>query len=68
MPAIEKAFDLMGDDLIEIATGNESLKIKKGYHDEKWFEESEAKLLKQVDDEKRAKLIMSRMQKQKKKH
>ena len=34
----------------------------------KWLEESKAKLLKQIDDEERANLIMSRMQKQMKIH
>ena len=43
---------------------NESLKNKKGSYDENWLEESQTKLLKQVDDKKRANLIMSRMKKQ----
>ena len=41
---------------------------KIGSYDEKWLEESIAKLLKQIDDEKRANLNMSRMQKQTKLH
>ena len=64
MPAIKKAFDLMGDDIVEISTGNDALKIKIGSYDEKWLEESKARLLKQVDDEKRAILVMSRSKKQ----
>ena len=68
MPAIKKAFYLMGDDIVELSTENESLKSEMGSFDEKWLEESKAKLLKQIDDEKRAKLFMSRMQKQMKKH
>ena len=36
MPAIEKAFDLMGDDIVELSTKNESLKNKIGFHDDKW--------------------------------
>ena len=66
MPAIKKAFDLMGDDTVELSTENESLKNKIGY-DDKWSEESKARLLKQIDDEKRANLIMSRMEKPMKK-
>ena len=40
---------------------------EKGSYDEKWLEESKAKPLKQIDDEKRAKLILARMEKQMKK-
>ena len=68
MPAIKKAFDLLGDDIIELSTENESLKSKIGYYDEKWLEESKAKSFKQIDDEKKANLIMSRMGKHIKKH
>ena len=49
MPAIKKAFDLRGDDLIESSTENEPLKNRIGSYDEKWLEKSEAKLLKQID-------------------
>ena len=35
MPAIEKSFDLMGDHIVELTTIEESLKKKKGSHDEK---------------------------------
>ena len=58
----------MGDDIVELSTENETLKNQIGDYDEKWLEESKSKLLKQIDDEKRANLIMSRMQKRKKKH
>ena len=68
MPAIKKAFDLLGDEIVELSTENESLKNKMGSYDEKWLEESKAKLLKQIDDGKRANSIMSRKQKQMKKH
>ena len=68
MPAIKKAFDLMGDDIIDLSTQNEALKNQIGDYDEKWPEESKAKLLKQIDDEKRANLIMFRMKKQMEKH
>ena len=67
MPAMEKAFDLI-DDIVEFSTENHSLKNKKGSYDKKWSEESKAKLLKQMDDEKRAYLIISRIQKQMKRH
>ena len=64
MPAIEKAFNLLGDDIVELSNENESLKNQIGDFDEKWLQESKAKLLKDIDDEKRANLIMSRMKKQ----
>ena len=64
MPAIKKAFNLMGDDIIELSTENYALKNKIGSYDERWLEESKAKFLKAIDDEKRANIIMSRMKKQ----
>ena len=64
MPAIKKAFNLMGDDIIELSTENDALKNQIGQYDEKWLQESKEKLLKDIDDEKRANLIMSRMKKQ----
>ena len=64
MPAIKKAFKSLGDDIVELSTENDALKNKKGSYDEKWLEESNARLLQQIDDEKRANLIMSRMKKQ----
>ena len=64
MPAIKKAFNLMGDDIVELSVENESLKSQIGEYDEKWLQESKAKLLKEIDDEKRAYLNMSRMKKQ----
>ena len=64
MPAIKKAFNLMGDDIIELSTENDALKNKIGSYDERWLEESKAKLLKEIDDQKRADIIMSRMMKQ----
>ena len=64
MPAFKKAFDLLGDDIVDLSTENNALKNQIGDYDEKWLEESKAKLLKQIDDEKRANLIMSRMKKQ----
>ena len=64
MPAIKKAFNLLGDDIVELSTEHDALKIKVGSYDEKWLQESKARLLQQIDDEKRANLIMSRMRKQ----
>ena len=64
MPAIKKAFNLMGDDIVELSTENDALKNKIGSYDERWLEESKLKLLKEIDDEQRANLIMSRMKKQ----
>ena len=61
MPAIKKAFILMGDDIVELSTENDALKNKIGSYDEKWLEESKNKMLQLMDDEKRANLIMSRM-------
>ena len=67
MPAIKKAFNMMGDDIVELSTENDALKNKIGSYDERWLEESKLKLLKEIDDEKRANIIMSRMKKQMKK-
>ena len=64
MPAIKKAFNLMGDDIVELSVENESLKNQVSEYDEKWLQESKVKLLKEFDDEERANLIMSRMKKQ----
>ena len=64
MPAIKKAFNVLGDNIIELSTENDVLKNQIGEYDQKWFEESKAKLSKDINDEKRANLIMSRMKKQ----
>ena len=64
MPAIKEAFTLMGNDIVGLSTENDALKEKIGDYDEKWLQESKEKLLKDIDDEKRANLIMSRMKKQ----
>ena len=64
MPAIIKAFNLLGDDIVELSTKNDVLKNRIGEYDQKWLEESKAKLLKDINDEKRANLIMSRMKKE----
>ena len=68
IPAIKKAFNLLGGDIVELSTESDVLKNKNGSYDEKWIEESKNKMLKQIDDEKRANLIMFRMKKQMEKH
>ena len=68
MPAIETAFNLMRDKIVELSVENESLKNQIGEYDEKWLQESKIKLLKEIDDEKRANVITSRMKKQMEKH
>ena len=64
MPAIKEAFTLMGNDIVDLSTENDALKEKIGNYDEKWLQESKKKLLKDINDEKRANLIISRMKKQ----
>ena len=64
MPAIKKAFNILGDDIIELSVENDALKNQIGDYDQKWLEDSKAKLLKDINDEKRANLIMTRMRKQ----
>ena len=63
-PAIKKAFNLLGDDIVDLSTENDVLKNQIGEYDQKWLEESKAKLLKDINDEKRANFIMCRMKKQ----
>ena len=54
----------MADDIVKLSVENESLKNQIGDYDGKWLQESKARLLKDIDDKKRATLIMSRMKKQ----
>ena len=68
MPAIKRAFILLGDDIVDLSTEKDALKEKIGSYDEKWLGESKNKMLQQIDDEKRANLIMSGMKKQMEKH
>ena len=63
MPAFKKVFNLMGDNIVELSTEDESLKTQIGDYDEKWLQEPKTKLLKEIDDGKRANLIMSKMKK-----
>ena len=64
MPAIKKAFNLMGDGIADLTVENDALKNQIGEYDDKWLQESKAKLLKDIDDKKRAEFIMTRMKKQ----
>ena len=64
MPAIKEAFTLIGNDIVDLSTENDALKEKISDYDEKWLQESKEKLLKDIDDEKRPNLIMSRMKEQ----
>ena len=64
MPALKKTFNLLGDNLIELSVENDALKNQIGNYDQKWLEESTAKLLKDIIDEKSANSIMSGMKKQ----
>ena len=58
----------MSDDIVDLSLEDGAFKNKIGSDDEKWLQESKEKLLIQIDDEKRAKLIMYRMKKQMEKH
>ena len=40
MPAVKKAFDLLGDVIVEIFTENVALEDKIGSYDLKWWEKS----------------------------
>ena len=44
MPAIQKAFDLVGDDILDLSTENGTLEIKIGSYDETWLDESKSKI------------------------
>ena len=37
MPAIKKAFNLLGDDIVELSAKKDALKNKIGSYDEKWL-------------------------------
>ena len=64
MPVIREAFDLMGNDMVELSQENGSLKNKICSYDKRWLEEPEAKPVKEFDDEKIANIILPRMEKQ----
>ena len=68
VPGFKKAFILMGIDMVELSIENDASRNKKGSYDELCLEQSKSKLLKQIDDEKRANLFMSRLKKQIEKH
>ena len=56
LPAIKKDLNLLGYDTVELSTETDALESKIGSYDEKLLEESEAKLLKQIDDGKKSKI------------
>ena len=66
--AINKAFDLVADDIVELSTENDTLKNENDAYDGKLLQESKDKLIKKIDYDKRANSIMSRMKKQIKNH
>ena len=43
MPAIKKAFELLGDDIVDLSTENHALKNKIGFNDEEWLESKTVK-------------------------
>ena len=53
MPAINKAFDLLGAAIVQLSTENEVSKNEIGSYDGKMFEDVKTKTLKQMDDEKK---------------
>ena len=40
MPAIKKAFNFLGDDIVDLSTENDALKGKIDDYDEKWLQAS----------------------------
>ena len=54
----------MGDGIVDLTVENDALKNQIGEYGKKWLQESKTKLLKDIDDKKRAELIMTRMKKQ----
>ena len=56
MPAVENICGLNGVETKEIFAENKSLKNEIVSEDEEWLEESEAKSLEHIDDDKKAKL------------
>ena len=61
MPRIEKAFSLLGDDIVPLSTENDASKNRIGEYDEKRLREPKEKLFKQIDDERRANMYLSGM-------
>ena len=54
MPAIKKVFNVLGDDIIELTVENDTLKNQIGGYNQKWLDESKAKLLKDINDGKKS--------------
>ena len=44
MPAIKKAFGLLGDNIVDLSVESDTLKNKIGSYNQQWLEESKAKL------------------------
>ena len=60
MQSIEKAFDLMSDDKLELSTESESLKNKISSYDENCLKKSKTNLLRKIDYGKGAAKILAR--------
>ena len=59
MPAFKKAFDLLGDDIVDLSVGDATLKNKIGScNNQQWLELSEAKLVKQTNDDKKKQIYL----------
>ena len=43
MPAVKKAFNLLGDGIVDLSAENDTLKEKIGDYDEKWLQASKKK-------------------------
>ena len=63
MPAIEKDFDLKGDDIVDLSTEKWNFEKKK-FLRQKMGKKSKAKPLKQINDQKTANLKMAKSEKQ----
>ena len=63
MPAMKKAFDQRGDNIVDLNRKKGCLKNKIGSYDENWIQGSETRLLQQIDDAQRTNLFTSRMKK-----
>ena len=52
MAGTKKTLNLMGDDIVELHTENESLENKIESYDKKWLEECKSRLLQLIDEKK----------------
>ena len=67
MPAIKVAFDLLGENVVDLSNTYETLTNKTSSLDEKWLGDSKTGPLKQFNAEKKASLNMMKVEKQLKK-